>query len=176
MYLPGRQVVSERLHSRPIYYGSLAALWCAIPALIVFFFWLFFESSVITDLVVSTLPEEIQNLPAERLNLIVNDIKNVVVGNITSRKLDPAMKAAADHYLNLNETSHASLSVVVILLGICGIFVAWKTINPKLRARNHVERVVKYLLIYVQQLPFLRPSALCCPCCMKQYAFLRSSP
>jgi phosphate transport system permease protein len=35
------------LHSRPTYYGALAALWCAIPALVVFSFWHIFESTVI---------------------------------------------------------------------------------------------------------------------------------
>ncbi|MFH2057749.1 MAG: phosphate ABC transporter permease family protein [Pseudomonadota bacterium] len=38
------------LHSRPVYYGSLTALWCAIPALIIFCVWLTGESGVIADM------------------------------------------------------------------------------------------------------------------------------
>ncbi|MBF0202370.1 MAG: phosphate ABC transporter permease family protein, partial [Desulfamplus sp.] len=51
----------RHLHSRPTYYGSLMALWCAIPAFAIFAFWLMFESSIITDLVIASLPQELQN-------------------------------------------------------------------------------------------------------------------
>ncbi|MBF0203884.1 MAG: phosphate ABC transporter permease family protein, partial [Desulfamplus sp.] len=135
------------LHSRPTYYGSLTALWCAIPALIIFSFWLLFESSIITDLVISSLPDQLQNLPADRLNLIVTDIKNIVNGNIVSADPNPSLVAAAEHYKKLNSLSHASLTVIVITIAIASILVIQRTINPKLRARNHVERVVKYILI-----------------------------
>ena len=73
------------LHSRPAYYGSLTALWCAVPALIIFSFWLAFESSVITDMMVSGLPDQIRNLPPDRLNLVVNDIRNLVDGKYCRR-------------------------------------------------------------------------------------------
>ncbi|SLM30765.1 high-affinity phosphate transport protein (ABC superfamily, membrane) [Desulfamplus magnetovallimortis] len=137
----------QHLHSRPTYYGSLTALWCAIPALIVFFFWLFFESSIITNLVISNLPDPIRELPPDRLNLVVNDIKNLVSGNIVSGKIDPGMKAAADHYQSLSTVSHASLSVIVIVIAIAGMMLVQRIISPDLRARNHVERVIQFILI-----------------------------
>ena len=37
----------QNLHSRPTYYGALVALWCGIPALLLFGIWLAFEDSVI---------------------------------------------------------------------------------------------------------------------------------
>ena len=137
----------HHLHSRPTYYGSLTALWCAIPALIVLGFWLIFESSIITDLVISSLPEELKSLPTGRLNLIVNDIKNMVNGNIVSGKIDPTMQTAADHYQSLLSTSHASLAVIVLVLAMGGMLLIRQSISPNLRARNHVERVILYLLI-----------------------------
>ena len=54
----------KQLHSRPTYYGALTAIWCGIPALLIFGFWLAFESNIITQLVVADLPENIRNLPA----------------------------------------------------------------------------------------------------------------
>ena len=30
----------KQLHSRPTYYGALTAIWCGIPALLLFGFWL----------------------------------------------------------------------------------------------------------------------------------------
>ena len=35
------------LHSRPTYYGALTALWCGIPALLLFGIWLAFEDKII---------------------------------------------------------------------------------------------------------------------------------
>lgn len=137
----------KHLHSRPTYYGALAAVWCGIPTLIIFGFWLAFESSIVTQLVVADLPAEIQNLPAARLNLIVNDIRNLVSGNIVSGKMDPTMQAAADHYRSLMATSKAALAVIAIALGMLGMLVVRAKIKPVLRARNIVEQVVKYLLI-----------------------------
>ena len=135
------------LHSRPTYYGALAALWCALPALIVFAFWRFFESSVVTQMVIAGLPPDIQNLPADRLSLIINDIRNIVSANIVPQEISPAIQAAADHYTRLTAISHATLAVLVTTIAIAGILWVHKIISPKLRARNHVETVVKYLLI-----------------------------
>ena len=135
------------LHSRPTYYGSLTALWCGIPALLLFGFWLAFEGNIITKLVVADLPADIRALPPERVNLIVNDIINLVNGNIVAGEVDSTMEAAADHYRNLKATSNAALAVASSALGIVGIIVVHRRIRPSLRARNLVERVVKYLLI-----------------------------
>ena len=137
----------KNLHSRPIYYGFLTALWCGIPTLILFGFWLAFESSVITHLVVADLPEAMRNLPEGRLNLIVNDIRNLVGGNIVSAEVDPVMRAAADHYRSLQTTSNAALAVVAISMAIVGLVIVRAKITPTLRARNAVERVIQYTLI-----------------------------
>ncbi len=138
---------AKGLHSRPTYYGALAALWCAIPALIVFSFWLAFESSVITDLMIAGLPDEIRILPPDRLNLIVNDIRNLVNGNIVGGEISPAIQVAADHYQSLRLTSHAALSVLVTALAVGAILWIRSMISPELRARNHVETVIKIILI-----------------------------
>jgi phosphate transport system permease protein len=137
----------SRLHSRPTYYGALTALWCGIPALIIFSFWLGFQDKMITHLVVADLPEAISSLPENRLNLVVNDIKNLVTGNIISGEVDPTMQAAADRYRTLQSISHAALAVVALSIGILATVLVRSKISPKLRARNLVEQVVKYILI-----------------------------
>jgi len=137
----------KNLHSRPIYYGSLTALWCGIPALLLFGFWLAFESTIITHLVVADLPEAMRNLPAAELNLKVNKIRNLVSGNIIAGAVEPQIQAAADHYRNLKATSNAALAVVAISMAILGLVIVRKKITPTLRARNLVEQVIKYILI-----------------------------
>ncbi|MCG8428879.1 MAG: phosphate ABC transporter permease subunit PstC [Chromatiales bacterium] len=135
------------LHSLPSYYGFYAAIWCGLPALLVFGLWMAFQSSVITDLVIADLPAETRQLPEAQLGLVVNDIRNLASGNIVSKDIDPVMQAAADHYVSLERTGMAALVVVVLSLALAGFAVAWRFISPELRARNSVEKVVKVLLI-----------------------------
>jgi len=141
---PGAEV---RLHSRPTYHGALVALWCGIPALVVFTAWLACETQVITHLVVSGLPEAVRSLPPDRMTLVVNDIRNIVAGNVVAAAVDPAMKAAADHYQRLQSTSHAALAVAALCAGIGGLLLVRSRIVPALRARNRVESIITVVLI-----------------------------
>ena len=138
---------TKNLHSLPSYYGSLTALWCALPAVLVLGLWLIFESRIVESLVVSGLPAEIQALSPERLNLIVNDIRNLAEGNIVSDEVVPETRAAADHYLELRRTSAAASAVVVLAIATVGVGAAWRRVTPALRARNQVEQIVRILLI-----------------------------
>ena len=138
---------ARTLHSRPAYYGFLTSLWCVLPALVIFGGWLAFESSIISSLVMAQLPKSIQSLPADRLNLVVNDIRNLVDGNILSGEPGVAIRGAADHYLRLRTLSRAALAVVVVVMAAGGILGVHRIISPGLRARNHVETVIQFLLI-----------------------------
>jgi phosphate transport system permease protein len=135
------------LHSRPTYYGALTALWCGIPALLLFGLWFGLEDKIITNLVVADLPQAIRGLPDNRLNLVVNDIKNLVSGNIVAGEVTATIQAAAEHYRNLKTTSNAALAVGMLSLGIVGTVVVRSRISSTLRARNLVEQLLKYLLI-----------------------------
>jgi phosphate transport system permease protein len=102
---------------------------------------------VITQLVVAGLPSDLQALPSDRLGLLMNDVKNLVHADIVSGEISVAIQAAADHYIRLQTLSHAALAVLVLVAGIAGILWIQKRITPVLRARNHVETLVKYLLV-----------------------------
>ncbi|MCY4349852.1 MAG: phosphate ABC transporter permease subunit PstC [Thiotrichales bacterium] len=138
---------TKNLHSLPSYYGSLTALWCALPAIIVFGLWVSFESSIVESLVIAGLPAETRALSPERLNLVVNDIRNLAQGNIVSGAVVPEMRAAADHYLELKRTAAVASAVVVLCVAIAGASLAWRRVSPSLRARNQVEQIVRVLLI-----------------------------
>ena len=137
----------RQLHSLPSYYGSLAAMWCAVPAIVVLSLWLALENSVVTSMVVAELPEEMRALPKAELNLKVNDIKNLVTGNIVAGDPDPATQAAADRYRSLQSISKAALMVIVLVLAIAGTSNGWRIVSPRLRARNYVETGIKFFLI-----------------------------
>jgi phosphate transport system permease protein len=137
----------RELHSLPSYYGLQTAMWCGIPALILIVLWVAFEGSVVTGLVVDALPQEIRSLPPERLNLVLNDIRNLATGNIVSSEVDQRMQQAADHYAGLLDISKMAMFVVALSLSIMAGLLARRSISRHQRARNRVEKAVNYFLL-----------------------------
>jgi phosphate transport system permease protein len=138
---------SRNLHSLPAYYGYYVMVWCGIPAFLTVLAWLVLENSVVTSLVVSSLPQSAQSLPPDRLGLLLNDVRNLASGGATSSAAGPDIQAAADHYRSLKDTSFAAMAVVCLALMIGGIAFGRRYVHPQLRARNLVERVVMIFLI-----------------------------
>ncbi len=135
------------LHSLPEYYGYYVAIWCGLPALAVFVLWVAFEPHVLEMILVSGLSDSTRDLAPERLGLLVNDIKNLAVGNIVSRDVDPVLQMAADRYNNLKQTGFLALAVVTVAVAVASLTYARGTIAPRLRARNRVEWVIPFFLI-----------------------------
>jgi phosphate transport system permease protein len=135
------------LHSLPSYYGIHTALWCGVPALLLFALWVSFEGAVVTGIVVESLPREIQDLPPERLDLVLNDIRNLAQGNIVSQAVDETMQRAADHYASLLRISEMALFVVTLSVAILGGLLARRSISRRQRARNRVEQAINFFLV-----------------------------
>ncbi|MGE0371072.1 MAG: phosphate ABC transporter permease subunit PstC [Gammaproteobacteria bacterium] len=160
-YLGRRRALSvaqgrvRNLHSLPSYYGYYVALWCGLPALLVAGIWFSAEDAIITRSLVESLPQEVRSLDPGHINLVVNDIRNLVNGNVTSREADATMLAAADHYRQLRATSHAALSVVALALVIVAGSFSLTRIKPDHRARNAVEGIVMALLIACSSIAIL---------------------
>ncbi len=135
------------LHSLPGYYGYFVAIWCALPALALVLFWVLVEPRVVTALVIEGLPASYQALSAGELNLLVNNIQNLASGDVVSIDIDDNLQAAADRYNELLVSSRQLLAILALGLAVLGGALAWRRIEPDLRARNRVEAVVRWLLI-----------------------------
>ncbi|MEA2114728.1 MAG: phosphate ABC transporter permease subunit PstC [Thermodesulfobacteriota bacterium] len=138
----------SKLHSRPTYHGLLVALWCGLPTFLLLLAWQVIEPSVITSMVVSSLPDKYSSLPPERLGLVLNDIKNLAQGLNFGSTVDPELIEASRYYQQLHQTGNNIQSAAVLVLAVIGIFIGIRLFNPALRARNHVERIVRYFLIF----------------------------
>ncbi|HSH42527.1 MAG TPA: phosphate ABC transporter permease subunit PstC [Arenicellales bacterium] len=143
------------MHSLPAYYGAFAALWSLLPALVLLGAWFAFEDAIITSLVVNSLPAGYQDLPASKLGLVINDIRNQVSGNVVSTELNSELQAAVAHYRNLQQISAAAMWAVVLSTGVLGGVLAWRRINPGFWARNRVEGIVKVILILCSSIAIL---------------------
>ncbi|WP_455365335.1 phosphate ABC transporter permease subunit PstC, partial [Kaarinaea lacus] len=166
----------RKLHSLPAYYGLYTAIWCGLPALIILAIWTAFEGTIIINLVVADLPPEIRELGPDRLNLLVNDIKNLVSGNIVSGAIDPAMRAAADHYASLKTTSHALLALVVLAVAIGAGVLTLGHIKQHHRARNAVESTIKVLLIICSSIAILTTLGIVLSVLFESIRFFKAVP
>jgi phosphate transport system permease protein len=122
-------------------------MWCGIPALLLLVLWISCEESVITGLVVDSLPQEVQNLAPARLDLVLNDIRNLAQGDIVSKSADATIQAAAEHYSNLINISRMALFVVALSLAILAGLWAQRSITREQRARNRVEKAINFFLL-----------------------------
>jgi len=137
----------RHLHSLPAHYGLMTAMWCALPALAVIGLWMVFQDAIILRLVVDHLPAGVRDLPANELSLVMNDVRNLIAGNVAADSVDGSVRAAANEYLQLRGISRMALTVLVMVMAIAATIVIRSRITPELRARNGVERVIEWILI-----------------------------
>ncbi|HEV7714093.1 MAG TPA: phosphate ABC transporter permease subunit PstC [Steroidobacteraceae bacterium] len=137
----------RNLHSLPSYYGVLTALWCALPALVVLAAWGAFQDTILIKLVLSHMPAAVQSLPESQLGLVINDVHNVIAGNVSFENARPEVRAAAEQYIELRGISRYALTALVLAIGIIGIVLVRSRISPEFRARNAVEKIVEWALI-----------------------------
>lgn len=137
---------TEKMHSRPGYYGMLTALWCAVPALVIVLIWQVAADPLLTRMVMDGVREAKGSLSADQLNLLVNDVRNLVAGNVVSSQIDPVLQVAADRYHQMMRISNIALAVLALSTALVATYFAYSRIKPTLRARNKVERAVEVLL------------------------------
>jgi len=166
----------SKLHSTPGYYGALTALWCGIPALLIFGFWMMFEQGIITHLILNTLPPEIRNLPQGQIDLFINEVRNQVTGSQIVREVDPMVRAATDHYQHLLHTGNAALTVVVLSSAIAGILLVRRKIKPDFRARNRVEQIMLVLLIVCSTIAIFTTIGIVLSVLFESIRFFKSVP
>ncbi len=136
----------KQLNSLPGYYGSWILMWALLPAIIVLGLWTASESAIIDKLVVADLPTEVRQLAPERLNLFLNDAKNLASGNIVSSEVDATLESAADHITSLKRTSATARTLLALLLCIGGVALGYFLISDRLRAMHRVEATTKVIL------------------------------
>jgi phosphate transport system permease protein len=135
------------LHSLPQHYGYYAALWSALPALAAVVLWVLFSEPFIMRQVAAALPEAYQELNEAEFSLVLNDVRAIAGGQSVDAARDAELRPAAELFAALRESSRSLLATLVIALSLSGGLLAYRSIQPRLRARNRVEAVVKALLI-----------------------------
>jgi len=166
----------RNLHSLPSYYGMLVAAWCGLPALLIVGVWNFGQDAVVSRLVIEQMPAETRALPASELGLLMNDVRNVVEGNLTAEQV-PAMAAqGAREYQRLHSIGNGALAVLAICAALFGAAVVWRRISPTLRARNSVERIVQFMLLFCSTIAIFTTVGIVLSVLFEAVLFFRSVP
>ncbi|RKZ41320.1 MAG: phosphate ABC transporter permease subunit PstC [Gammaproteobacteria bacterium] len=137
----------RRLHSIPSYYGYMTALWCGLPALLLLFLWLCFETVVIEQLLIASLPSDIQSLSSGQLSLVLNDLKLLATQDLMDSHTEPMKREAVQYLLSMQATSHSLRTILVLVLAFAGAAWGLSRVIGKTPARIWVEKVVLFFLI-----------------------------
>jgi len=153
-----------RLHSLPSYYGAHVAIWIALPAFVLFLFWISFQNVIIDGIVWNGLPDRVvvlgeertkSSVSAEQKQLLINNITNYATGDITIGAISDFVRRGAAHYQRLQELSTLIMVAVMAMLIAIGLLLTYRSISPSMRARNQVERVVLLLLMVASTIALL---------------------
>ncbi len=138
---------ARKLHSLPSYYGVLTAIWCSLPALIVVLGWQALDDRIIAGQVMQSMPGITREMSHGELSLVLNDIRNVVAGNVAADSVRPEVAAAARQWQRLDGLSRMGMAVLALCVAIAGGWIVLARISPSLKARNRVEQMVRAALL-----------------------------
>ncbi|GAB5373903.1 MAG: phosphate ABC transporter permease subunit PstC [Acuticoccus sp.] len=144
----------EKLHSRYSYYGVTVALWCAIPAGVVFILYLFFEPIIGDTILSSHLPKDVAadpNLAAEAMGRM----RNIASGFGASGEVSQYQQEGAAALQRIKNIAALAAIALAAAAGTIGATMARKRITPHLRARNFVEVMISILLILCSAIAIL---------------------
>lgn len=135
----------HHLSALPLYYGTQAALWCALPCIALLGIWVAFDDTLIRHWVLGQLPAS--ELAGKDIGFVTNKIENLASGVISTDGQSPALISAANTLANYQDISQLALSVIVICALILGSAWGWLRVKPTLKSRVEVERIFMLALL-----------------------------
>lgn len=137
------QSTKKRLTALPQFYGYYLAIWCAIPAFIIFSLWAIFEPTIVKLLILSDYSN--QGYLDDELNLLYEKSKALSRGQFTG-EITPFIEASAEKYLSLRSIAQSSKVVIVLSAIIASVAYAYKRISSNSRTREPVEKFLNAVL------------------------------
>jgi phosphate transport system permease protein len=171
----GRLRLSTRLHSLPSYHGAYAALWAAIPALLLIAAWAPIQSSLVDRAVLSS-PEG-QALPSFEMqrDAILSEAQEIADGD-RDQGFD-AQSASIAPRVRTEQTRYALLGgAVAILAAIGGAALALRRNPLQFRARGAVERWVMVVLFAASLIAILTTLGILLSLLFESLRFFRVYP
>ena len=164
-----------RLHSLPVYHGSYAALWAAIPALLILALWAPVQSRMVNQEVLAS-PEgrALPSFPMQRES-ILSEAREIAHGereqgfNPQSAPLAPRIRAAEGKYAVIG-------GALALLAALAAGALALRRSRPEFRARTGVERWVLVLLVAASLIAILTTLGILLSLMFESLRFFRLYP
>jgi phosphate transport system permease protein len=145
----------RNLKALPFYYAARAALWCAIPALIVLAVWAGFEGKVIQGIVIASLPQDTWPESAGQASLILSQISNLAAGSLNPEFVPEHIAGAASLLEAMQDKSGNFKAILVVLIAVLGGTFAWTRVAPHINARKNVETTLRRIFFVCAALAVL---------------------
>ncbi len=170
------------MHSRAGYHGSYAVIWAVLPAAFILCAWLVVSPLVVTSAVRGNFPEDVRAQSEAQQSLTYGMVTSIARGlqRLTPEETaqveadtaavrpllaskgvaiagDPArFMVDAAHTLNsMTSASRIAMIAVVLLAALGGGAYALRSIAPRFRARNQVEKVILAALLVASSIAIL---------------------
>jgi phosphate transport system permease protein len=145
----------RKLRALPSYYGWLAALWVALPCLVMLLVWAGFESRIVDSVVTQRAGAAYTQLPVAEKSLFLNTVRGVATGKMSAEEATPAVQAAAMDYRQLASMAARLRAALLLLIGASALALFYRQIRASLAARDIVERFGVRLLLLCSVLAIL---------------------
>jgi len=136
---------SSRLHSRPVYHGSFVALGIILPMLIVLGVGIPVSNHLVEQQALSVF-EPAGFDSSLRRSAALRDIVALAQGRQVA-DASPTLQQAAATYASWRSWTNTLLIAGGFVLGLLGLAFGLRALSNEFRARNHVERLVKLVLL-----------------------------
>jgi phosphate transport system permease protein len=166
---------TNRLHSLPAYHGAYAALWAAIPALLILALWAPTQSQLV-DRAVLASPEG-RALPAEPMQResILSEASDIASGAI-AQGFNPQSSSLAPRIRAENSRYGLIGGLVAIVIGLVAAGLALRRGAPDFRARTGVERWVMIVLFTASLIAILTTLGILLSLLFESLRFFRLYP
>ncbi len=175
-FVRGRRMrTAGRLHSLPVYHGANAALWAAIPALLLLAMWAPIQSRMVDQAVLSS-PEG-RGLPAFEMQRqsILSEAREIAHGeqeqgfNSESSQLAPRVREAETRYALIG-------GAIAVFVGLAAAALALRRSTPQFRARAGVERWLMAVLFAASLIAILTTLGILLSLMFESLRFFRLYP
>ena len=148
MFGRSRAAVAERsepLHSRPPYHGAFVAISVLIPTILLLVIGLPIADRIVTSQALQAFDSAIMNDDLAR-GAALRDIISVAQGRYSGEPT-VALRNAAEVYASARAWTYNLILATGLVFGLLGIAFGLRSLSTRFRARNHVERIVKLVLL-----------------------------
>lgn len=143
-----RLVTAEgRLHSRPVYHGALVAIWALVPALLLLGLWALFNDTASRAYIIAQLPQDLVAQGGLPLSQTIERVRQIASGFGVSGQTEAFEVEAAGALRRFQLLTNIFVIAAAFGTAALALFFARKQISARFRARNQVEKVIRFLLI-----------------------------